>query len=289
VDGYWGRNPFKLNSEAPGLILLLLAVVALCVQWKRRATALFFASLALFFLSMITTSAVQGIFTLLAVAGFLYSIAQARDLAFFLLVAVFSLFYSVGAHTPLYRLFFEIIPGVKFFRAPSTIMMLFLFSTASLAGFGADRIESSTGTPEGRRIVRALIGTVLGGAVLLVVLAVGREAFMNLWERFVYPDMGPRRAILEFNYPSFLKGTAGALLLAAGTAFCAWLIVSRTSSCGTRSFNRWPGIRICSECCRSRARRRTTGTTCRCSACRRSRVFTTIGSGSTMRSRRMGG
>jgi len=227
LDAYWGRNPFKLNCEAPGILLLLLGSVALCLRWGRRAAAVFLVSVVLFFLSMASTGAVRMVFTLLAVGGFVYSIARARDLAFYLLVSVFALFYAVGAHTPLYRVFFEVIPGVKFFRAPSTIMMLFLFATAALAGFGADRIQSAGRSPEGQRILRFLVWGVGAGVVLLAVLAVGREVLVNAWEWGVFPEMGGRRGILEANYPAFLKGVGIALLLAAGAALCVWLVSTK--------------------------------------------------------------
>ncbi len=226
LDAYWGRNPFKLNCEAPGVLLLLMSTVALCLQWGKRAAAVFFASIAVFFLSMVTSGTVQIVVTLLAVVGFGYCILRAREYAFYLLLSVFALFYSVGAHTPLYSVFFKVIPGVKFFRAPSTIMMLFLFSSAALAGFGANRIQSFAGSAEGRRLFRSLIWVVLGGVVLFILLAVGREAFIGAWERGMYPELGSRRGILEANYPGFLRGLGVAVLLVAGAVLCVWLIVS---------------------------------------------------------------
>ncbi|MCK4546038.1 MAG: hypothetical protein KAW17_01230 [Candidatus Eisenbacteria sp.] len=225
LGDYWGRNPFKLNCEAPGFIVLILAAVALCHRWSQRAGAVFVASLLLFFVAMVTTSAVQGIVVVLSLAGFIFAIVRARDLAFFLLISVFALFYSVGAHTPAYRVFFHVIPGVEFFRAPSTIMMLFLFASAALAGVGADRLQSIAGLPEGDRIVRNLLWTTMGGVVVLIVLAVGREQAIELWNRGLYPDLGPKRSILEANYPKFLRGLMVAIVLLAGTAFCSWVAV----------------------------------------------------------------
>jgi hypothetical protein len=226
LDDYWGRNPFKLNCEAPGLIVLVLAAVSLCHRWGRRAAVICLASLVLFFVSMVTGAVLQGILIILSLAGFVFCVIRARDLAFYLLLALFALFYSVGAHTPLYKIFFHVIPGVKFFRAPSTIMMLFLFSTAALAGVGADGFLSDEGSGEKRQRFRQLLWATLVGVVLLIVLAVAREAVMGFWGRSVYADLGAKRAVLEANYPKFLGGMAVGVALLAGLALCAWLLAS---------------------------------------------------------------
>lgn len=44
-DGYWGRNAFKINSDAPGILVLFLAALALR---RRDATRLFLAGTAAF-------------------------------------------------------------------------------------------------------------------------------------------------------------------------------------------------------------------------------------------------
>lgn len=227
LGDYWGRNPFKLNCEAPGLIVLVLAGVALSVGWSRRTSAVFFGALVLFFLSLVTASVLQAVLIVLTLGGFVLCILKGEDLAFFVLISVFALFYSVGAHTPVYKFFFHAIPGVKFFRAPSTIMMLFLFSTAAMAATGADRLVARAGSPEPRRIARRLAWVVLAGLALWVFLAVGRDWVVGFWGRSIYPELGSRRALMEANYPRFLRGLALSLALVGGVAFCAWILGDR--------------------------------------------------------------
>jgi hypothetical protein len=36
TDSYWGRNPFKLNTESPGPLVLLLALGGIALVWRRR-------------------------------------------------------------------------------------------------------------------------------------------------------------------------------------------------------------------------------------------------------------
>jgi hypothetical protein len=53
--------------------------------------------------------------------------------------AVVTLLWALGGNTPFYRLIYEIVPGTKYFRAPSTILYLVSFSVAVLAALGAER------------------------------------------------------------------------------------------------------------------------------------------------------
>jgi hypothetical protein len=52
---------------------------------------------------------------------------------FWLGIAVLSLFFALGAHTPVFHIAYAVIPGVKKFRACSMIMFWFSFSTILLA------------------------------------------------------------------------------------------------------------------------------------------------------------
>jgi len=53
--------------------------------------------------------------------------------------ALASLIWAYGGHTPLYHIFL-LIPGTKYWRAPSTIIFITAFSTAVLSAIGAERL-----------------------------------------------------------------------------------------------------------------------------------------------------
>ncbi len=55
---------------------------------------------------------------------------------FFGCLAAFMFVYALGGSTPLFKLFYYVIPKVKSLRAPSTIMFVTLFSVSLLAGMG---------------------------------------------------------------------------------------------------------------------------------------------------------
>jgi hypothetical protein len=66
--------------------------------------------------------------------------ARRKEAYFFGGLALFSLIYALGDTTPLFKLYYYLIPNVKSLRAPGTIMFLFLFSVSLLAGMGLQYI-----------------------------------------------------------------------------------------------------------------------------------------------------
>ncbi len=85
---YWGRNPFKINTEAPGTLVWFLALLGV------------------------------------------FAFRRSRWFWLWSSIGVLAIIFGLGGNTPLYRLFYEFIPGIKNFRAPS--MMLFWLVTALL-------------------------------------------------------------------------------------------------------------------------------------------------------------
>lgn len=53
---------------------------------------------------------------------------------------VVALFWSLGGSTPFYYLVYAIVPGSKFFRAPSTMLFVVAFATSVLAALGVERL-----------------------------------------------------------------------------------------------------------------------------------------------------
>ncbi|TVP55411.1 MAG: hypothetical protein EA351_10845 [Gemmatimonadales bacterium] len=177
AESYWGRNAFKLNHEYLGAGVLLLALLA--------------------FLGPLRGGAPPGIrWFLLGMGGVAF-------------------LFALGANTPVWRLFYEIVPGISLFRAPSMAIFLTGFGALTLMALGVDRgadlldgldeakapvgkkgggrTGSSGGPPASSlrpgalRVVRTLgVGTalfLLGG-----VLAASGILF-QLWTAVVYPGI----------------------------------------------------------------------------------------------------
>ena len=53
---------------------------------------------------------------------------------------IISVLWALGGSTPFYHLVYALVPGSKFFRAPSTMLFMIAFATAVLAALGAERL-----------------------------------------------------------------------------------------------------------------------------------------------------
>lgn len=100
-----------------------------------------------------------------------------------------SIIYGLGAHTPLFRLFYEFVPGVKNFRAPS--MMLFWLSIAllmmsaetlrRLTAVGRDGLPDADRARLGKRLA---IGG-FGAAGVLGLAGLAPSAVYGFWNAFI--------------------------------------------------------------------------------------------------------
>jgi hypothetical protein len=105
LDSYWGRNGIHFHSEYAGAAVLLLATAAIGAQGKTMAQSAAFKR-------------------------------------FFLGVLIVSLLWALGGFTPFYQLVMLVVPGTKYFRAPSTMMFVSMFTVALFAAIGAERMLS---------------------------------------------------------------------------------------------------------------------------------------------------
>ncbi len=122
-----------------------------------------------------------------------------RPLTKFLVVlALFSFVMAIGGHTPIYRLFYVILPGVSRFRAPSQIFYLIAFAIAVLAGIGGERLLNSEQNKKTR-----IVWYVCGGVFIFWLLSnLFAQGFISLFASFAE---GKGRIITN-NYPNFQSG-----------------------------------------------------------------------------------
>ena len=117
----------------------------------------------------------------LVLASLAFATRARRGFMLFWLVAfVVSLLWALGGNTPFYRLVYAIVPGTKFFRAPSTILYVVQFSVAMLAAIGAERALST------RISARTLIGWGIGAIVVALLATTG--ALTNMATSFASPE-----------------------------------------------------------------------------------------------------
>ena len=75
-----------------------------------------------------------------------------------------SFVWMLGGNTPFFLLVYELVPGTKFFRAPSTIIYVFAFSVCVLAALGTERILA-------RRVSRRYASGWLAAGLIIALLA----------------------------------------------------------------------------------------------------------------------
>lgn len=125
----------------------------------------------------------------------------------FLGISLVALFYALGDNTPLFTVFYHLVPGVKNFRAPSTIMFLFTFSVTVLGAMGLQRLTERLEAKTSDRILKGLI---IATGVLVVVtflLAATRGGFLSLWNSIFYTNISPERFEIQQNYlPKIIVG-----------------------------------------------------------------------------------
>ena len=100
LDNYWGRNRIHLHSEYLGAAVLVLAGLA----WSRRLDP-----------------------------------AKRRIMWWASGALIVATLWALGGYTPFYRVVYAVVPGTKFFRAPSTMLYVVQFCVAILAALGAER------------------------------------------------------------------------------------------------------------------------------------------------------
>lgn len=119
---------------------------------------------------------------------------------------IVSLLWALGGSTPFYHLVYAIIPGTKFFRAPSTMMFVLAFAVAVLAALGTERLLAK------RYTTRYLIGWMVAAVIIALLASAG--AFTNLAKVLAAGWMGDAA-------DDFISGNNGAVIAGAWRSFLA--------------------------------------------------------------------
>jgi hypothetical protein len=181
LELYWGRNGIHFHSEYAGAAVIVLATAA-------------------------------------AGATLRPNVRSFRR--FWTITLVVSVLWALGGSTPFYRLIYVIVPGTRYFRAPSTMMFASMFSTAVLAGLGTERILA-------RRITARFAIAWTGIAVLLAVIGVS-GGFTNIAHVIAasFPPELQADDRIAANASSVLFGTLRSTLVVIIAAALCWAIAT---------------------------------------------------------------
>lgn len=128
--------------------------------------------------------------------------SRRRQVWFWAGVLVISTLWALGGFTPFYSIVYALVPGTKYFRAPSTMLYVVSFCTATLAGFGTERALRQ-GVPT--RYVLAWVG-----AAVAIALMGTAGMLTNLAGSFALPQLATK-----------VDENAGALTLGAWRSLVA--------------------------------------------------------------------
>ena len=127
-----------------------------------------------------------------------------------------ALFFALGEHTPLWRIFYELVPGISLFRAPSLAIFLTTFSVVTLMALGLEDIVISKNTGSDqlkwtrRRAFLSTIWVLLLGGFFLARSGV----LSDLWVSLFYQDITEgSRDILRNNQDFITWGLLNSLIV----------------------------------------------------------------------------
>ncbi|MFZ5979140.1 MAG: hypothetical protein ACOYVF_00775 [Candidatus Zixiibacteriota bacterium] len=175
----------------------------------------------------------------LALVGLFFT--HRREAYFFGSLALFALLYALADTTPVFRLFYYLIPKVSSLRAPSMIMFVFSLSIALLGGMGVqyilDKRREAAATE--KKFHYLLLG--VPGVMLLLALLFGvaGKGMLSAWCSVFYGEASTTMIqqnvsmldVAFMNLPHVQSGAWFAFLSSALAAFLIWLY--RSGKAGT--------------------------------------------------------
>jgi len=168
LENYWGRNLIHFHSEYVGVAVLILAFAAFGGGWTGARKRLFW---------------------------------------FWVGTGIVSLLWALGGSTPFFQIIYAIVPGTKFFRAPSTIFYITTFAIAVLAALGTERLLA------GRFSTRYVYGWLIGAAVVTL-FALGGGFTVLAQNIAISPQLAER---IDVNAADVKVGALRSLLFVALT------------------------------------------------------------------------
>ena len=134
------------------------------------------------------------------------------------------LLYALGTHTPVWRIFYEVVPGMSLFRVPAICAFLISFGVTTLFAMGIDDLVREG--PGRRPFLSTRRGRVVAGFVGLLVAGALLQAsgvLASVWTTMLYADAGERQlAALATATPFITRGFGIAIVIAGLAAGGIW-------------------------------------------------------------------
>ncbi len=165
-----------------------------------------------------------GLIVLLLAAVSFLGAARRQLRLFFTGLGVLALLFALGANTPVWGIFYDVVPGIRLFRAPGMVSFLFGFAAITLAALGLDRIALLVQADDDSELqrVQTLLWRATGALGVLALLMVS-GVFTRVWTTSIYGAIGDRQLqTLAAHLPNIGRGAVLAVLLAAALSGVVW-------------------------------------------------------------------
>jgi len=131
------------------------------------------------------------------------------NILFFLLLFIFSVLFSLGSHTPVYKICYYILPGMKRLRGPGMIAILSYFSAMVMAGISLEYLTNKA--KEGGKIYKNAY-IILGAAGFISFLFIALpKVMLSIWKNIFYSGIPQQK--LDVMNSNVLNITEGSVIL----------------------------------------------------------------------------
>jgi len=149
-----------------------------------------------------------------------------RYVKFYTIASLIALLVALGGATPVFRIFYTLVPGFKLTRAPSLIFYLVSFAFVVLGTIGFDNLIVHPDKIKNRKFVQRnflIISGIIAGALLItgLICAAGSDSIVTSMQQSFGSQLinqwGKRAAemklmLISKNFPNFLMGIWRSLL-----------------------------------------------------------------------------
>ena len=167
-----------------------------------------------------------GILAVLLIAGMgiARGLLWAREIRFFLIALAVCLVYALGWYTPIFRVMYDVLPGIDLFRRPADATFIIGLMIAVDTGYLVHRLLTGTASRWHFPAIEIALAVVLAAAATAIAFAAGelRDAAIPIATGIVFGAAGIALIAATFRLVPAHSMLAAVLLLAFTTGDLAW-------------------------------------------------------------------
>ncbi len=169
----------------------------------------------------INTEYFGSIIILLSIISLIF-LRKNKNILFFFFLFIFSIVFALGLHTPFYKLFYHILPGMKRLRGPAMITFLTYFSAMVMAGIALEYLVNKFKEGEEKFKIAYMILSIVGFISLLFIIF--PKGIISIWNSIFYSNIPQQKIdVMNLNIPNITKGSFILLINILVLFICVYL------------------------------------------------------------------